>query len=52
MHNGGYSSWGCDGKQNRSTCPQGDIKNDTDVIYHDNVDSFDLCEVCAEKYRI
>ena len=52
LHPGTYLSWGCDGRSKQSSCPQGNIRNETDVVYHDNKGNFDMCEACAEKYRI
>lgn len=52
LHNGGYSSWGCDGRKIQSKCTQMSIKNPTDILYHDFKNNFDLCQGCADKWRI
>jgi len=52
LHPGTYTSWGCDGKQNKSDCPASDEKSNIDVIYHCWEHYFDLCEFCANKYKV
>lgn len=51
LHNGAYLTWGCDGRRNKSKCPQGEDRSNLDVIYHDDKNFFDLCEKCCFMFK-
>ena len=47
------TGWTCDGARHATKCPQQDgERNVLDIIYHDAKSNYDLCETCADLFKI